>query len=90
MPEQDYINYYRNGWYKLFKDGRIQKPDGYMSDGKSWEFKGMVRKLPFGNIGPLIPREKCFNLPEDIRFKNGKYKYLVVDIDHGSRRIWML
>ena len=84
------ISWYRNGWYTLHEDGRIEKPDGYISDGKSWEFIGFHKKLPFGMIGKLIPREECFKIdPKDLRFKNGKTKYLVADKDHGTTRIWM-
>lgn len=90
--KQDYLVWHRggSGWYKLFKDGRIEKPDGYMSDGKSWEFVGLVEKRPFGRVGPLIEREECFKMYVDqLKFKNGKMKYLVVDRDSGTIRIWM-
>ena len=41
--EKDWITMPSSGgYYRLFKDGRIEKPDGYMSDGKSWEFVGLV------------------------------------------------
>jgi hypothetical protein len=87
--DEEYITYYSNGYYKLFKNGKIQKPDGYISDGKSWEFIGLKKKLPFGNTGHLIPREECFNIPKwDMKFKNGVQKYVVVDRDHGTLRTW--
>ena len=89
--EKDWITMVSNGgYYRLFKDGRIEKPDSYMSDGKSWEFVGLVERLPFGRIGPIIKREDCFAIPEkEFKFKNGEQKYRVVDRDHGTLRIWM-
>ena len=89
--EKQFISILRGGqWYKLFRDGKIQKPDGYTSDGKSWEFVGFVERLPFGRLGPIIPRKECFSIPEkDFKFKNGEQKYRVVDRDHGTLRVWM-
>ena len=89
--KEKYLVVSSNGcYYKLYYDGRIEKPDGYMSDGKSWEFVGLVECLPFGRIGPIITREDCFAIPEkEFKFKNGKQKYRVVDRDHGTLRIWM-
>jgi hypothetical protein len=89
--EKDWITMPSSGgYYRLFKDGRIEKPDGYMSDGKSWEFVGLVERLPFGRIGPIIKREDCFAIPKAaMKFKNGTQKYRVVDRDHGTLRIWM-
>lgn len=89
--EKKYIVVHRsNGYYKLYSDGRIEKPDGYISDGKSWEFVGLVERFPFGRIGPIIKREDCFKIPEtEMKFKNGTDKYRVVDRDHQTLRIWM-
>lgn len=88
--KKDYIVWERNGYYKLFKDGRIQKPDGYMSDGKLWEFVGLLEKKPYGKTGFVISRGEVFKMEEkDFYYKNGKPKFYVVDIDHGTRRIWM-
>lgn len=77
----------RHGWYKLYEDGRIEKPDGYLSDGKSWEWVGLVEKKPYGKLGQIIPRDKCFDIKE-LKYKNGNYRYCVVDLDHGTTRIW--
>lgn len=89
--KKEYITMFARGrYYKMYKDGRIEKPDGYISDGKSWEFVGLVERLPFGRIGPIIKREDCFAIPEtEFKFKNGTQKYRVVDRDHGTLRIWM-
>lgn len=89
MPK-NYIVWERNGFYKLYKDGKIEKPDGYISDGKSWEFIGLLEKKPYGKTGFVIPREEVFKMDKsDLYYKNGNPKYYVVDIDHGTRRIWM-
>jgi hypothetical protein len=91
MSEKRCIFWYRNGWHKLHEDGTIEKPDGYLSDGKTWEFVGLLEKMPFGRYGRLIPREELFNVNTpmpDLKYKNGNYRFNVVDIDHGTRRIW--
>ncbi len=84
------INYYINGWYTLYADGRIQKPDGYVSDGKSWEWVGMVEKRPFGHISSIISRDEFLKHKDDLnmKYKNGNDRYLVVDRDHGTIRVW--
>lgn len=88
--KKDFITIFcRSQYFKLYRDGRIEKSNGYISDGKSWEFVGFVEQLPFGRIGPIIEREDCFSIPEeDMKFKNGSQRYRVVDRDHGTLRIW--
>ena len=87
------LYWYRNGWFTLYENGQIEKPDKYTSDGKSWEFVGLVEKKPFGKVGHLIPRDEVFSnygyYNSNLRYKNGKYRYYVVDMDHGTRRTWM-
>jgi len=90
------ITYYhsRNSYYKLYVNGQIEKQDGYLSNGKSWEFLGFRKKLLFGHLSVLIPRNKIFaNLEfytdkKNSHYKNGVNRYLVVDIDHGTQRVW--
>lgn len=90
MKEKYLVVFSKGSYYKLYSDGRIEKPDGYISDGKSWEFVGFVKRLSFGRIGPIIKREDCFKIPKtEMKFKNGTSKYRVVDRDHGTLRIWM-
>lgn len=73
--------------WRFWGDGRIQKPDGYI---ETWNFVGIRKKLPFGKVGPLIPRQEVFEkLTESIlpwRHKNGKMRYVIEDNDHGTRR----
>lgn len=81
------ITWYRNGFYYLYEDGKIQKPDGYISDGISWRWLGLCKKLPFGRLEPIIFRKDCFDIT-DLKYTNGKYRYAVIDFDHGTKRIW--
>jgi hypothetical protein len=53
-----------------------------------WRFVGVVKQLPFGRLGPIIPPEKVLEI-KDWLFKNGKPKYRVIDIDHGTVRVWV-
>lgn len=88
--EARFITWFVNGApYKLHEDGRIEKPDGYISSARQWQFIGLIKRLPFGR-GEFIPREECFDIPpEDFKFKNGMNRYMVVDMDHGLKRVWI-
>ncbi|TET97731.1 MAG: hypothetical protein E3J23_08615 [Candidatus Stahlbacteria bacterium] len=84
----------RNEFYTFYETGQIKKPDGYLSDGKSWEFVGLLERKPFGHGGVFIGRKQIFeNLDfyrdnKNMKYKNGKNKYIVVDDDHGTYRNW--
>ena len=45
-----------------------------------------AKVLPFGHIGPDIPPEEV--LGQDMKFKNGRGAYVVLDFDYGTHRIW--
>lgn len=84
----------RREFWAFYENGQIKKPDGYLSDGKSWEFVGLLERKPFGHCGIFISRRTIFeNLGfyrdnANMKFKNGKNKYVVVDKDHGTFRNW--
>lgn len=80
------ITWESNGYYQLLENGTIIKPDGYVSS-KEWQWIGMVEKKPFGRYSSIIKREDCFKI-SNFKYKNGKLKYMIVDIDHGTKRIW--
>lgn len=90
-----------NEYFPIFEDAEGRVLFGrFGSNGElsvepsvSWQFLGACRVKPFGHIGGLIPVQDFesigLNRPENWRFKNGKSKFLVCDLDHGTRRIWM-
>lgn len=70
--------------------GNIHRPQlkGFKPSGQ-WKFIGLRRYNNFGN--PVEYRG--FELlkvypPTDLRFKNGKPRWRVCDLDHGTQREW--
>lgn len=53
----------------------------------SWLALGIRQVLPFNRLGGLISIEKACEIQE-FKFKNGRGKYYMVDLDHGTQRIW--
>jgi len=51
-----------------------------------WVVRGLAEVLPFGNIGRVQPISDLVG--KDLKFKNGKSKYVLYDIDHGTTRLW--
>jgi len=66
--------------WPTFPDGKPSKPSG------DWKLLGFCRRLPFGQLGPLIPPEEM--LGKEMRFANGRGAYVAVDLDHGTYRIF--
>lgn len=71
-----YVLKYSNGLNKLNSPKRLTK---------DWQITGLREKKPFGNIGKLISLKEA--IKEELEYKNGKPKYYIEDIDHGTRRI---
>ena len=65
-----------------FSKGGLQRPQF----SGNWKLVGFAQVLPFGHIGPDIPPEKV--LGQDLKFKNGRGAYMVLDYDYGTHRIW--
>lgn len=51
-----------------------------------WKVKGLAQVLPFGHMGAIQSLDKLVG--ENLRFKNGKSKYVLVDVDYGTTRVW--
>ena len=64
----------------------LDKTNSTSSDIQTWRVLGIVELLPFGRLGNLIPLPQAVNI-KNFSFKNGKPKYTVVDLDHGTERI---
>jgi hypothetical protein len=59
-------------------------------DHSSWKIAGLERIKAFNRL-EFIPLERVPELlqsGEDLRFKNGKPRFTVRDLDHGTTRIW--
>lgn len=53
---------------------------------KTWKITGIREIKPFGRLGNLITLDQAVKLTS-FRFKNGKPKYAICDIDHGTPRV---
>ena len=76
-------------WMRMDENGLISRPSIKMPASGKWRILGAVR---FNNFGRVV---QCFGL-DDIKAgtikwkrKNGKQRVHVIDLDHGTRRIWM-
>jgi hypothetical protein len=60
------------------------------NDGHQWDMVGIMEILPFNNtrLIPLKEVEKFLSGNPNLSFKNRHPKYTVMDIDHGTTRIW--
>ena len=70
--------------YKVNEKGQIY---GYnnVTPSDLWRFNGFVERLPFGHLRFNVPIEDVLERPS---FQNGKPRFTVSDIDHGTTRVW--
>lgn len=54
----------------------------------NWKCLGFSRILPFNHLEMMISINKLYKLKDELKFKNGKGKYILHDCDHGTQRIW--
>ena len=73
--EQGYVLNYSNG---LIKDENSENR-------KSWQITGAYYEIGFGHIRTISLFE--LNLQANLKLKNGKPKYGLTDIDHGTPRL---
>jgi hypothetical protein len=51
----------------------------------TWVIKGLREIKPFNHLGDLIPLSRLHEIKK-FTFKNGRPKYIICDIDHGTYR----
>jgi hypothetical protein len=51
-----------------------------------WVIKGLREIKAFNNLGDLIPINRLHEI-KNFCFKNGKPKYAICDLDHGTYRV---
>lgn len=63
---------------------------GAESFSNQWRLVGFSAAEAFGRMSHAIPTLEFISTGKykDMRFKNDKGKYYVVDFDHGSNRVW--
>lgn len=70
--------YTDRGHFIVDKDWNILRTDMPFTASGQWQFKGLVDR--YGRAVPVL-EGSC-------RFKNGKGRYHVIDLDHGTYRQW--
>jgi hypothetical protein len=74
-------------YYHVNKKNQLIRTDMPMGFDDAWKFVGLVKLGPFSQYGQLIRPDKVLEI-KDWLFKNGKSRYRLVDLDHGTIRIW--
>lgn len=78
-----------SNYYKVDDQGQIIVP-GLPASG-SWKILGAVEMDNFGHNVRFFDLQTILNAPESIpwKFKNGKQRVHILDLDHGTQRVWM-
>lgn len=77
---------------RIHDDGRIERLTGSgfaMSPSDTWRVTGAVR---FNNFGHIVERYTLAQVLAGIgpwRYRNGKQRLYLCDLDHGTHRTWM-
>lgn len=70
--------------YDPFMPKWVQPKDAKFSH--QWRLVGLAQTLPFGRTGPV---QSAFTLLDhEMRYRNGRGRYVAVDMDHGTMRQW--
>ena len=73
-------------YYIVDEKNRIIRTDMKFTPSESWRCAGFCMAKPFGRFGGLESIEAVAG--KEMRYKNGKGKYFLVDYDHGTPRMW--
>jgi len=65
--------------------------DNYPTPSGKWKLTGFSPILPGGRVSDyVLSVEDYLLLPDDKRYyKNGKSKFAITDLDHGTNRVWL-
>ena len=53
-----------------------------------WKLNGFRKVLSFNHLGTLVSIRDLIDSKLPLRFKNGRGRFIVEDIDHGTKRYW--
>lgn len=69
-------------------DNGLNKIGTSMRERSSWRILGLVPIDNFGHVGRMLYLDEVAELPAgSLLYKNGKPRYTLIDVDHGTRRI---
>jgi len=74
--------------FHVNKRGEVSRPAIGMSASGSWRITGAVRFNNFGYQVERMPFPACMGI-RDWRDKNGKPRWHLCDLDHGTHRVQM-
>lgn len=74
----------------LYADGGIGRPAIHMQPSGEWKVTGAVELNNFGGVVRRYSLAEIVRNPSAIpwKFKNGKQRTHVTDLDHGHKRMW--
>ena len=74
--------------YHVLENGNIQRLDGMHVANDGWRILGIqhVRRNEFIPLSTLLHTQILGAIPR--LYKNGKPQWTVVDMDHGTKRVW--
>ncbi len=80
------------GWYETDArgyvvrcDNGLDKREASLHDLMSWQITGIREIKPFNHLGDIIRLDEACTL--QLKRKNGKPRYTLEDVDHGTTRI---
>lgn len=74
-------------WSVRANDGAITSEIWRTPHAASWRVVGVSEARPFGRVRP-VPDWRAILAAGAPPFSNGSPRYRIVDIDHGTRRLW--
>ena len=73
-------------YYIIDEQNRINRLDMKFTPSDNWRCVGFREVLAFGHRGTIISPEELIR--KNVRFKNGKGRFVMVDYDYGMYREW--
>lgn len=84
-----YFYVQRDEEYTVNEHGHIGRPAIKMPPSGQWVVRGAVRFNNFGRQVEFVPFPECFMRGLQWRHKNGKGRFFIADVDHGTNRVQM-
>lgn len=76
--------------HKVNERGEITRAACGWAYSGGWKVRGLVRFNNFGNVAEFIPFPQCMSVGRAaLRYKNGKPRLFLADLDHGTKRVQM-
>ncbi len=71
---------------------RSRNGELFVNESKTWTCLGAYVYNNFGRVTNYITRQDLFDILKNdkskLYYKNGKAKFRLIDLDHGTKRVW--